>query len=92
MPKTQVALGQREILSVFGNDYPTRDGTCIRDYIHVMDLAEGHVAALNKINATPNIGCVPYNLGTGKGSTVLEMIEVGVFVLASLFAQNCCKP
>lgn len=72
----QVALGQREQLSVFGNDYPTRDGTCVRDYIHVMDLAEGHVAALDKVFAHPEIGCVAYNLGTGTGSTVLEMIKV----------------
>jgi UDP-glucose 4-epimerase len=72
----QVALGQRESLSVFGSDYPTRDGTCIRDYIHVMDLAEGHVAALDKLFATPDIGCVPINLGTGTGTTVLEMVKV----------------
>lgn len=72
----QVALAQREQLSVFGNDYPTKDGTCVRDYIHVMDLAEGHVAALDKVFANPEIGCVPYNLGTGTGSTVLEMIKV----------------
>ena len=71
----QVALGQREQLSVFGNDYPTKDGTCVRDYIHVMDLAEGHVSALDKVFANPDIGCVPYNLGTGTGSTVLEMIK-----------------
>lgn len=72
----QVALGQREFLSVFGSDYPTRDGTCIRDYIHVMDLAEGHVAALDKLFKTPDIGCVPINLGTGTGTTVLEMVKV----------------
>ncbi|CAK0787697.1 UDP-glucose 4-epimerase Uge1 [Coccomyxa viridis] len=71
----QVALGQRPELSVFGSDYPTRDGTCVRDYIHVMDLAEGHVAALDKLFRTPSLGCVPINLGTGTGSTVLEMIK-----------------
>ncbi|KAK9814662.1 hypothetical protein WJX72_009401 [[Myrmecia] bisecta] len=71
----QVALGQREHLNVYGSDYPTRDGTCIRDYIHVMDLAEGHVAAVNKLQATKDIGCVVYNLGTGTGSTVLEMVD-----------------
>ncbi|BDA49464.1 Bifunctional UDP-glucose 4-epimerase and UDP-xylose 4-epimerase [Coccomyxa sp. Obi] len=71
----QVALGQREALSVFGSDYPTRDGTCIRDYIHVMDLAEGHVAALDKLFRSPDIGCVPINLGTGTGTTVLEMVK-----------------
>lgn len=72
----QVALGQRPHLNVFGSDYPTRDGTCIRDYIHVMDLAEGHVAALQKLEGTPNIGCVAYNLGTGTGTSVLEMVKV----------------
>ncbi|CAO3654460.1 unnamed protein product [Mucor fragilis] len=69
----QVAIGKREYLSVFGNDYPTRDGTCIRDYIHVVDLAEGHLAALKKLEDNP--GCVEYNLGTGVGSTVLEMVH-----------------
>lgn len=71
-----MALGQRPALSVFGSDYPTRDGTCVRDYIHVMDLAEGHVAALDKLFRTPDIGCVPINLGTGTGTTVLEMVKV----------------
>ena len=75
----QVALGQRPELSVFGSDYPTRDGTCVRDNIHVMDLAEGHVAALDKLFRTSNLGCVPINLGTGTGSTVLEMIKVRPF-------------
>jgi UDP-glucose 4-epimerase len=56
-------LGQREFLRVFGGDYPTPDGTCIRDYIHVMDLAEGHVAAVNKVMDTEGLGCKPYNLG-----------------------------
>ncbi|CAO3685424.1 unnamed protein product [Rhizopus stolonifer] len=69
----QVAVGKREYLSVFGEDYPTRDGTCIRDYIHVVDLAKGHLAALKKLQDNP--GCVEYNLGTGVGSTVLEMIK-----------------
>lgn len=71
----QVALGQRPYLNVYGSDYNTRDGTAIRDYIHVMDLAEGHVAAVQKLMNTPNLGCVPYNLGTGTGSTVLEMVK-----------------
>jgi UDP-glucose 4-epimerase len=70
----QVALGQREKLSVFGNDYDTRDGTAVRDYIHVVDLAEGHVAALRKLEATPDFGCQAVNLGTGRGTTVLEMV------------------
>jgi UDP-glucose 4-epimerase len=58
-----VALGQREVLNVFGGDYPTPDGTCIRDYIHVMDLGEGHVSAVKKVMETENLGCVPINLG-----------------------------
>jgi len=69
----QVAVGRREKLFVFGNDYPTRDGTPIRDYIHVVDLAEGHVAALQHIQDMK--GFHTFNLGTGKGSTVLEVIE-----------------
>ncbi|GBF95426.1 UDP-galactose 4-epimerase [Raphidocelis subcapitata] len=71
----QVALGQREFLRVFGDDYDTPDGTAVRDYIHVMDLAEGHVAALDKISKTPDYGCQAVNLGTGKGTSVLEMIK-----------------
>jgi len=70
-----VALGKRPVLQVYGTDYPTRDGTCVRDYIHVMDLAEGHMAALKKLEKEPNLGCVPYNLGTGHGTTVLEMVH-----------------
>lgn len=69
---SQVAVGKLKELSVFGNDYPTPDGTCIRDYIHVMDLADGHVKALEKLREDP--GVVVYNLGTGKGSSVMEMI------------------
>lgn len=68
---TQVAKGRLKELLVFGNDYPTPDGTGIRDYIHVMDLAEGHVAALKNINT----GIHVYNLGTGKGTSVLEIIR-----------------
>ncbi|KAK9837417.1 hypothetical protein WJX81_000755 [Elliptochloris bilobata] len=71
----QVALGQRPFLSVYGHDYDTRDGTCIRDYIHVMDLAEGHVAALRKLSDTPDTGCTAINLGTGTGTTVIEMVK-----------------
>ena len=69
----QVAAGQREFLKVFGNDYPTPDGTGIRDYIHVMDLAEGHVAALNYLNNEG--GLLTVNLGTGRGYSVLEMAK-----------------
>ena len=70
---TQVAVGKREILHVYGNDYPTPDGTCIRDYIHVVDLAVGHLAALNKLKEKP--GLVIYNLGTGKGTSVFELVH-----------------
>ena len=68
----QVAVGKLPQLQVFGNDYPTPDGTGIRDYIHVVDLAKGHLNALNKLAENP--GLVTYNLGTGTGCTVLEMI------------------
>ena len=67
----KVAKGEIPELSVYGNDYPTEDGTCKRDYIHVVDLAKGHVAALKKINTGISI----YNLGTGKSTSVLEMIK-----------------
>ncbi|MGI6066483.1 MAG: UDP-glucose 4-epimerase GalE [Bacillota bacterium] len=68
---TQVAKGKLEKLRVFGNDYPTVDGTGVRDYIHVMDLAEGHVAALDKLTAGVHI----YNLGTGQGTSVLQLLQ-----------------
>lgn len=69
---TQVAEGKREFLSVYGNDYDTHDGTGVRDYIHVVDLAIGHLKALNKIeNET---GVLTYNLGTGKGYSVLDVV------------------
>ena len=66
----KVARGEIKELSVFGNDYDTLDGTCVRDYIHVVDLAKGHVAAINKMKPGVSI----YNLGSGKGTSVLEMI------------------
>ncbi len=69
----QVAVGKRESLSIFGNDYATCDGTGVRDYIHVMDLAEGHSKALDKLQTQP--GLVVYNLGTGKGYSVLEVLH-----------------
>jgi UDP-glucose 4-epimerase len=69
----QVAVGRREKLSVFGGDYSTHDGTCRRDYLHVMDLSEGHVAALEYLARTS--GCQPINLGTGSPVSVLEMIS-----------------
>lgn len=70
----KVAKGELECLSVFGNDYPTSDGTGVRDYIHVVDLAVGHIKALEKLEKENN-GLFIYNLGTGKGYSVLEMIE-----------------
>ena len=70
---TQVAAGRKKILSIFGNDYDTIDGTGVRDYIHVMDLALGHVKALEyTLNSK---GCDAFNLGTGKGTSVLELVE-----------------
>jgi UDP-glucose 4-epimerase len=69
----QVAVGRREKLSVFGNDYPTPDGTGVRDYIHVVDLARGHVAALNRLFAQE--GGFTVNLGTGQGYSVLEAVK-----------------
>lgn len=69
----QVAVGRRDYLTVFGSDYPTPDGTGVRDYIHVVDLAKGHVAAVNKLSQHP--GCVCVNLGTGRGYSVLDMLN-----------------
>ncbi|MBZ0164064.1 MAG: UDP-glucose 4-epimerase GalE [Notoacmeibacter sp.] len=69
----QVAVGRREYLSVFGDDYPTRDGSGVRDYIHVMDLAEGHVVTLDYLSQQP--GLLTVNLGTGQGYSVFEMIS-----------------
>ncbi len=70
---TQVAIGRREKLSIFGNDYDTPDGTGVRDYIHVVDLAKGHVAAIRY--AVENLGCEVFNLGTGIGYSVLDMVK-----------------
>jgi UDP-glucose 4-epimerase len=73
---TQTAIGIRDQLSVFGNDYPTPDGTCIRDYIHVVDLAKAHVIALKRLLENQNISNYEtFNLGTGTGSSVLEVIN-----------------
>lgn len=70
---TQVAVGRRKKLNIFGNNYPTDDGTCVRDYIHVVDLARGHTKALEKVlNFT---GCEFINLGTGKGYSVLDVVN-----------------
>jgi UDP-glucose 4-epimerase len=73
---TQTAVGKRKQLSVYGNDYPTQDGTCIRDYIHVMDLAEAHVIALERlINSKSKEQYEVFNVGTGVGSSVMEVIR-----------------
>ncbi len=73
---TQTGIGLREQLSVYGDDYPTPDGTCIRDYIHVVDLAKAHVVALQRLLAKKNLEKVEvFNLGTGTGSSVLEVIQ-----------------
>ena len=69
----QVCVGRREKLSVFGSDYDTPDGTGVRDYIHVVDLAKGHVAALDKLY-TDSVGCRAVNLGTGQGVSVLDLV------------------
>ncbi|MBR5495100.1 MAG: UDP-glucose 4-epimerase GalE, partial [Psychrobacter sp.] len=77
---SQVAVGKLEKLSIFGNDYSTVDGTGVRDFIHVTDLAQGHVAALNylqqqvSLSQTSSVGFLPINLGTGKGTSVLELV------------------
>lgn len=79
---SQVAVGRLKELSVFGDDYPTKDGTGVRDYIHVVDLARGHLKALEKLATKP--GLVTYNLGTGAGYSVLETIQ-------AFEAENGCK-
>ncbi len=68
----QVALGQRDHISVFGDDYDTRDGTCVRDYIHIIDLSTAHALAMEALD---DVGVRHYNLGNGEGSTVMEVIE-----------------
>ena len=78
----QVAVGRHPHVRVFGDDYPTPDGTGVRDYIHVLDLAQGHIKALQKLESNP--GLVTYNLGTGRGFSVLEVIHA--------FEQACGKP
>lgn len=73
---TQTGIGIRENISIYGNDYPTPDGTCIRDYIHVVDLAKAHVLAVNRLMEEKNTeNFEVYNVGTGKGSSVLEVVK-----------------
>ena len=78
----QVAIGKREQLQVFGDDYPTPDGTCIRDYVHVMDLARGHLKALEHLAEEPRLAV--HNLGTGRGHSVLEVVRA--------FEAACGRP
>lgn len=89
---TQVAAGKLDKLHIYGNDYDTPDGTCIRDYIHVVDLARGHVNALKAIDA--NCGLAVYNLGTGKGYSVLELVKAFERVngIAIPFVIDPCRP
>src|SRR6185369_14123567 len=68
----QVALGKRKSISIYGTDYPTKDGTCVRDYVHVLDLAQAHVLALQALDERKQL---IYNLGNGRGFTVREVIE-----------------
>ncbi len=84
----QVAVGKRDKLSVFGGDYDTKDGTGVRDYIHVIDLALGHLKALDKLNSNP--GCVTYNLGTGNGYSVLEVIKAFEKASSKNIAYEIC--
>ena len=79
----QVALGQRSRLAIHGNDYPTPDGTCVRDYLHVVDIARAHVRALDRLVASPS-GLAVHNLGTGRGYSVLEVVRA--------FELACGKP
>ncbi|MDD4068471.1 MAG: GDP-mannose 4,6-dehydratase, partial [Bacteroidales bacterium] len=73
---TQTAIGKRKELTVFGNDYPTPDGTCIRDYIHVMDLAEAHVVSLDRMfEGKTKQALEHFNIGTGNGFSVLDVIK-----------------
>ncbi|CAH9145970.1 unnamed protein product [Cuscuta epithymum] len=92
MPYIQhVALGRLPELNVYGHDYPTPDGTAIRDYIHVMDLADGHVVSLNRLLNQEDIGCVAYNLGTGLGTSVLEMVAAFERASGKKIAIKLCE-
>jgi UDP-glucose 4-epimerase len=78
---TQTAAGWRDQLTVFGNDYNTPDGTCIRDYIHVVDLSNAHIKAMQYVDKLEKINYDVFNLGTGRGNTVLEVVNT--------FIENC---
>src|SRR5699024_4595415 len=75
MPAIRDVLSYGKLLSIFGDDYPTFDGTCIRDYIHVLDLVEAHLAALRGLGAKRQSGLETFNVGTGQGSSVLEIVQ-----------------
>ena len=88
-----VALGRRKSIRIFGEDYPTRDGTCIRDYIHVRDLADAHLlalAALGTRGRADGLGSLIYNLGNGQGFTVREVIESARRVTGKAIAEEMC--
>ncbi len=84
----QVAVGRREKLSIFGDDYQTKDGTGVRDYIHVLDLADGHIAALQQVGAKPGLHI--FNLGTGQGSSVLDMVNAFSQASGQSIAYELC--
>ena len=73
----KIASSNNQYLEVFGNDWPTRDGTCIRDYIHIIDLAQGHIEALELLKKTESTE-ISINLGTGKGTSVLQLINSSI--------------
>lgn len=85
----QVPLGKREFISIFGDDYDTHDGTCVRDYIHVSDLSEAHILAVNKLREGFNSNI--YNLGSGNGFTVKEMIEAARLVTGHSIPAKVCE-
>lgn len=85
----QVPLGKRDFISIFGDDYDTRDGTCVRDYIHVSDLADAHILAVNKLREGFNSNI--YNLGSGNGFTVKEMIEAARLVTGHSIPAKVCE-
>jgi len=90
----QVPLGRKKGMQIFGNDYPTKDGTCVRDYIHVIDLAQAHILAIDNLDRHPN---GKYNLGNGEGFTVLEVIETakrvtGIDILYEMAKRRAGDP
>lgn len=84
----QVAIGNRPYLNVFGNDYNTIDGTGVRDYLHIMDLADGHVSALKKIQKADENGAIAINLGTGNGYSVLQVMLNDKYIFIHLITNK----